>query len=159
LADLDAVGNTTKAITKGIAISSAVIAAVSLFGSFITDVGRVDATVLVSGIRVSMPQVFVGMLIGGAIPWLFSSFAIQAVSRAAAQIIQEVRVGSSLVSWRQGQPDYRQAVAYRLKPPRREPILATMAVVSPILVGLAAGGSARRFSGRHYPVGQLLAVF
>ncbi|NMC79522.1 MAG: sodium/proton-translocating pyrophosphatase, partial [Chloroflexi bacterium] len=83
MADLDAVGNTTKAITKGIAIGSAVIAAVSLFGSFITDVGVVDPQALVSGIRVSEPRVFVGMLIGGAIPWLFSSFAIKAVSRAA----------------------------------------------------------------------------
>ncbi|MFL7890875.1 MAG: sodium/proton-translocating pyrophosphatase, partial [Anaerolineales bacterium] len=90
MADLDAVGNTTKAITKGIAIGSAVIAAVSLFGSFITDVSRVDPTALVDGIRVSMPIVFVGMLIGGSIPWLFSSFAIMAVSRAASLIIREV---------------------------------------------------------------------
>ncbi|MDD2695245.1 MAG: sodium/proton-translocating pyrophosphatase, partial [Anaerolineales bacterium] len=89
MADLDGVGNTTKAITKGIAIGSAVIAAVSLFGSFITDVSRVDTTALANGIRVSMPQVFVGMLIGGAIPWLFSSYAIQAVSRAASLIIIE----------------------------------------------------------------------
>jgi K(+)-stimulated pyrophosphate-energized sodium pump len=73
MADLDAVGNTTKAITKGIAIGSAVIAAVSLFGSFITDVSRVDPEALSLGIRVSAPQVFVGMLIGGAVPWLFSS--------------------------------------------------------------------------------------
>ncbi|MGB7876149.1 MAG: sodium-translocating pyrophosphatase, partial [Anaerolineales bacterium] len=91
MADLDAVGNTTKAITKGIAIGSAVIAAVSLFGSFITDVSRVDPLALANGIRVSMPRVFVGMLIGGSIPWLFSSFAIQAVARAASLIIEEVR--------------------------------------------------------------------
>ncbi|MDX1269922.1 MAG: sodium/proton-translocating pyrophosphatase, partial [Oceanisphaera sp.] len=74
-----------------IAIGSAVIAAVSLFGSFITDVSRVDPTALANGIRVSMPQVFVGFLIGGAVPWLFSSFAIQAVSRAASLIIDEAR--------------------------------------------------------------------
>ena len=83
MADLDAVGNTTKAITKGVAIGSAVIAAVSLFGSFLVDVSRaqtalgipVDQQIQAIGIRVDIPQVFVGMLIGGALPWLFSSFA------------------------------------------------------------------------------------
>ena len=99
MADLDAVGNTTKAITKGVAIGSAVIAAVSLFGSFLVDVSRaqvemgVPAERLISavGIRVDIPQVFVGMLFGAALPWLFSSFAIQAVSRAASLIVLEVR--------------------------------------------------------------------
>jgi K(+)-stimulated pyrophosphate-energized sodium pump len=162
MADLDAVGNTTKAITKGIAISSAVIAAVSLFGSFITDVGRVDASALVSGIRVSIPQVFVGMLIGGAIPWLFSSFAIQAVSRAASQIIQEVRRQFKLgVLEGKVKPDYRQAVALSTEAAQRELIpLAALAVVSPILVGLvlqveALGG----FLAGIILSGQLLAVF
>ncbi|HXF62745.1 MAG TPA: sodium/proton-translocating pyrophosphatase, partial [Caldilineaceae bacterium] len=75
MADLDSVGNTTKAITKGIAIGSAVIAAVSLFGSFITDVGKIDPTALASGIRVSEPMVFIGLLIGATIPWMFSSLA------------------------------------------------------------------------------------
>ncbi len=95
MADLDAVGNTTKAITKGVAIGSAVIAAVSLFGSFLVDVSTAQASVGVPvaermqavGIRVDIPQVFIGMLIGGALPWLFSSFAIQAVSRAASLIV------------------------------------------------------------------------
>ncbi|MEZ4642282.1 MAG: sodium/proton-translocating pyrophosphatase [Chloroflexota bacterium] len=87
MADLDAVGNTTKAITKGIAIGSAVIAAVSLFGSFITDVSKIDPMALASGIRVSEPVVFVGLLLGGALPWLFSSLAIKAVSRAAGQMV------------------------------------------------------------------------
>jgi K(+)-stimulated pyrophosphate-energized sodium pump len=91
MADLDAVGNTTKAITKGIAIGSAVIAAVSLFGSFITDVTRIDPEALASGIRVSEPLVFIGLLLGGALPWLFSSLAIKSVSRAAGQMVAEVR--------------------------------------------------------------------
>ena len=99
MADLDAVGNTTKAITKGVAIGSAVIAAVSLFGSYLVDVGRAQATlgipvaerIAAIGIRVDVPGVFVGMLIGGALPWLFSSFAIQAVSRASALIVEEAR--------------------------------------------------------------------
>ena len=162
MADLDAVGNTTKAITKGIAIGSAVIAAVSLFGSFITDVGRVDPTALANGIRVSMPQVFVGMLIGGAIPWLFSSFAIQAVSRAASLIIQEVRRQFKLgVLEGKVKPDYRQAVTISTSAAQKELVpLALLGVVTPVIVGLvlqveALGGM---LAGLILS-GQLLAVY
>jgi K(+)-stimulated pyrophosphate-energized sodium pump len=162
MADLDAVGNTTKAITKGIAIGSAVIAAVSLFGSFITDVSRVDPTALTAGIRVSMPQVFVGMLIGGAIPWLFSSFAIQAVSRAASLIIIEARRQFRLgVLEGKVKPDYQQAVELSTAASQKELIpLALIAVLSPIIVGLvlqveALGG----FLAGIILSGQLLAVF
>ncbi len=162
MADLDAVGNTTKAITKGIAIGSAVIAAVSLFGSFITDVGRVDPTALANGIRISMPQVFVGMLIGGAIPWLFSSFAIQAVSRAASLIIQEVRRQFRLgVLEGKVKPDYRQAVTISTTAAQKELVpLALLGVVTPIIVGLvlqveALGGM---LAGLILS-GQLLAVY
>jgi K(+)-stimulated pyrophosphate-energized sodium pump len=162
MADLDAVGNTTKAITKGIAIGSAVIAAVSLFGSFITDVSRVDPTALVSGIRISMPRVFVGMLIGGAIPWLFSSFAIQAVSRAASLIILEARRQFKLgVLDGKIKPDYTQAVALSTSAAQKELVpLALLGVISPIIVGLllqveALGG----FLAGIILSGQLLAVF
>ncbi|MEN8173476.1 MAG: sodium-translocating pyrophosphatase [Chloroflexota bacterium] len=162
MADLDAVGNTTKAITKGIAIGSAVIAAVSLFGSFITDVSRVDPLALVNGIRVSMPQVFVGMLIGGAIPWLFSSFAIQAVSRAAALIIEEVRRQFKL-GVLEGiiEPDYTTAVDISTGAAQKELIpLALIGVLSPIVIGLmlqveALGG----FLAGIIVSGQLLAVY
>jgi len=162
MADLDAVGNTTKAITKGIAIGSAVIAAVSLFGAFITDVGRVDPTALVNGIRVSMPQVFVGMLIGGAIPWLFSSFAIQAVRRAASLIIEEVRRQFKLgVLDGKIEPDYKQAVDISTSAAQKELVpLALIGVISPIIVGLvlqveALGG----FLAGIILSGQLLAVY
>ncbi len=162
MADLDAVGNTTKAITKGIAIGSAVIAAVSLFGSFITDVSRVDPNALEFGIRVSSPRVFVGLLIGGAVPWLFSSFAIQAVSRAASLIIQEVRRQFKLgVLEGKVQPDYRQAVALSTTAAQKELVpLALIGVLSPIIVGLvlqveALGG----FLAGIILSGQLLAVF
>jgi K(+)-stimulated pyrophosphate-energized sodium pump len=162
MADLDAVGNTTKAITKGIAIGSAVIAAVSLFGSFITDVSRVDPTALANGIRVSMPQVFVGMLIGGAVPWLFSSFAIHAVSRAASLIIQEVRRQFKLgVLAGKIEPDYRQAVTISTEAAQKELVpLALLGVLTPILVGLvlqveALGG----FLAGIILSGQLLAVY
>jgi K(+)-stimulated pyrophosphate-energized sodium pump len=162
MADLDAVGNTTKAITKGIAIGSAVIAAVSLFGSFITDVSRVDPTALAAGIRVSVPQVFVGMLIGGAVPWLFSSYAIQAVSRAAYLIIFEVRRQFKLgVLEGKVKPDYGKAVALSTAAAQKELVpLALIGVLSPIIVGLvlqveALGG----FLAGIILSGQLLAVF
>jgi K(+)-stimulated pyrophosphate-energized sodium pump len=162
MADLDAVGNTTKAITKGIAISSAVIAAVSLFGSFITDVTRVDPLALPYGIRMSIPAVFVGMLLGGALPWLFSSFAIQAVSRAASMIILEVRQ-----QFRRGvlegkvPPDYSRPVMVSTSAAQKELIpLAAIGVLTPILVGMvlkveALGG----FLAGIILSGQLLAVF
>jgi K(+)-stimulated pyrophosphate-energized sodium pump len=162
MADLDAVGNTTKAITKGIAIGSAVIAAVSLFGSFITDVSRVDPQALINGIRVSSPRVFVGMLIGGAVPWLFSSFAIQAVSRAASLIIQEARRQFKLgVLEGKIKPDYGRVVALSTSAAQKELVpLALLGVLSPILVGLllqveALGG----FLAGIILSGQLLAVF
>ena len=114
MADLDAVGNTTKAITKGIAIGSAVIAAVSLFGAYVTDVAKIDPAALASGIRVSIPLVFVGFLIGGALPWLFSSLAIKAVARAAGLIVQEVRRQFRIPGVMEGtvKPDYAQVRRY-----------------------------------------------
>ena len=162
MSDLDAVGNTTKAITKGVAIGSAVIAAVSLFGSFITDVSKIDPEALKFGIRVSEPLVFIGLLIGGALPWLFSSFAIQAVSRAATLIVEEVRRqfrGGVLEG--KTKPDYRQAVAISTTAAQKELVsLALLGVVTPIIVGMlfqveALGG----FLAGIILSGQLLAVF
>ncbi len=162
MADLDAVGNTTKAITKGVAIGSAVIAAVSLFGSFIVDVRRVDPTALTAGIRVDVPQVFVGMLIGGALPWLFSSFAIQAVSRAAALIVEEARRQFKAgVLEGKIKPDYAKAVSISTTAAQKELVgLALLGIVTPIAVGLmlqveALGG----FLAGIILSGQLLAVF
>jgi K(+)-stimulated pyrophosphate-energized sodium pump len=162
MADLDAVGNTTKAITKGVAIGSAVIAAVSLFGSFIVDVSRVDPVALANGIRINVPQVFVGMLIGGAIPWLFSSFAIQAVSRAAALIVEECRRQFKAgVLEGKVKPDYAKAVSISTTAAQKELIgLALLGVVTPVVVGLmlqveALGG----FLAGIILSGQLLAVY
>lgn len=170
MADLDGVGNTTKAITKGVAIGSAVIAAVSLFGSFMVDVSKVQAAMGVApadqlasvGIRVSVPQVFVGMLIGGALPWLFSSFSIQAVARAAGLIVEEVRRQFRLgVLDGKMKPDYRQAVAISTTAAQKELVsLALLSVVSPILVGLALQVEALGgFLAGIILSGQLLAVF
>src|SRR6266508_105272 len=86
LAWMDAIGNTTKALTKGLAIATAVIAAISLFRSFIDEAGLGDV-----GIQVNLPKVFVGLLIGGAVPFLFSAFALKAVGRAAFHVVREVR--------------------------------------------------------------------
>jgi K(+)-stimulated pyrophosphate-energized sodium pump len=163
MADLDSVGNTTKAITKGIAIGSAVIAAVSLFGSFITDVAVVDPEALAGGIRLSQPIVFVGMLIGGSIPWLFSSFAIKAVGRAANLIVSEVRRQFKIPGLMEGtvKPDYARVVSISTAAAQKELVsLSVMAVVSPIIVGLvlqveALGG----FLAGVILSGQLLAVF
>jgi K(+)-stimulated pyrophosphate-energized sodium pump len=156
------VGNTTKAITKGVAIGSAVIAAVSLFGSYITDVSRVDPTALASGIRVSEPMVFIGVLLGGALPWMFSSLAINAVNRAARLIVDEVRrqFKAGVLEGRVP-PDYKQAVAISTAAAQNELIsLALLSVIPPILVGLflkveALGG----FLAGIIVSGQLLAVF
>jgi K(+)-stimulated pyrophosphate-energized sodium pump len=170
MADLDAVGNTTKAITKGVAIGSAVIAAVALFGSFLVDVSRAQAGLGVAlgsqiqtiGIRVDVPQVFVGMLIGGALPWLFSSFAIQAVTRAASLIVLEVRRQFKLgVLEGKVPPDYRQAVGISTTAAQKELVgLALLGILTPVLVGLtlqveALGG----FLAGIIVSGQLLAVF
>jgi K(+)-stimulated pyrophosphate-energized sodium pump len=163
MADLDAVGNTTKAITKGIAIGSAVIAAVALFGSFITDVGRIDPEALATGIRVSAPMVFVGFLIGGTIPWMFSSLAIKAVSRTAADIVLEVRRQFRVPGVMEGtvKPDYARPVAITTIAAQKELVnLAWLAVAAPIAVGLALQVEALGgFLAGVILSGQLLAVF
>ena len=83
---LDAAGNTTKALTKGFAIATAVVAAVALFQSFVES-GHLQA----AGLRLDVPEIFMGLLIGGAATFLFSSFAINAVGRAAFELMNEVR--------------------------------------------------------------------
>jgi K(+)-stimulated pyrophosphate-energized sodium pump len=166
MADLDAVGNTTKAITKGVAIASAVIAAVSLFASFITDIGRVQAQLglpVLDSIRISDTRVFIGFLLGGALPWLFSSLSIRAVSRAAAEIVVEVRRQFRIPGIMEGtvKPDYAQVVGISTRSAQKELVpLAAISVVMPLLVGMilkveALGG----FLAGVILSGQLLAVF
>ena len=156
MADLDSVGNTTKAITKGIAIASAVIAAVSLFASYVTSTG-------LKSISVSETPVFIGLLLGGAMPWLFSSLAIRAVSRAAKMIVEEVRRQFRIPGVMEGQvlPDYRNVVSISTAAAQKELVpLAVIALTVPIIVGLllqveALGG----FLAGIIVSGQLLAVF
>lgn len=166
LADLDACGNTTKAITKGIAIGSAVIAAVSLFNAYITDIARFmgkSYESIASGLSISEPMVFIGFLIGGAIPFLFSSMTIRAVGRAAFLIVQEVREQFKDKAIWAGtkKPDYARVVSICTAEAQRELIgPGLLAVLAPIIIGIilhkeALGG----FLAGIILSGQLLAVF
>lgn len=166
MADLDAVGNTTKAITKGVAIASAVIAAVSLFASYITDVGRAQAQLgvpLMDSIRVSETSVFIGLMLGGALPWLFSSLSIKAVSRAASLIVLEVRRQFKIPGLMEGivQPDYARVVSISTSAAQKELIpLAVISVLTPLALGLVLGVEALGgFLAGIILSGQLLAVF
>jgi K(+)-stimulated pyrophosphate-energized sodium pump len=174
LADLDAVGNTTKAETKGIAIGSAVIAAVSLFASFIAviAVGREDAiglmtreqyTVEAGKLSIADPWVFVGALIGGVVPFLFSSMLIRAVGRAAFLIVKECRMQFRDKEIWAGtkKPDYGRVVNICTATAQAELIgPALLAILMPILVGIFLGTQALGgFLAGMIVVGQLLAVF
>lgn len=164
--DLDAVGNTTKAVTKGIAIGSAVIAAVALFGSYISDVAKVQAALglpQLMSINVAAPPVFIGLLIGGAIPMLFSSLLIRAVARAAGQIVTEVRRQFAIPGIIEGTvvPDYARAVSISTAAAQHELLgIGIMGVATPLLVGFGFGIEALGgFLAGVILSGQLLAVY
>ena len=174
LADLDAVGNTTKAVTKGVAIGSAVIAAVSLFASFITVIGSggggeerpvpIEIFHRVAGLlTVSSPKLLIGMLIGGAVPFLFSSMLIRAVGRAAFLIVKECRIQFRDKEIWAGtkKPDYARVVDICTASAQKELIgPAVLGVFTPILVGYFFGpiGLAGFLAGS-IVTGQLLASF
>lgn len=162
---LDAVGNTTKAVTKGFAIASAVVAAVSLFRSFSSDINILDPSLNFAelGIQVNLPDVFVGLLIGGAMPFLFSSIAIRAVGRAAFQVVEEVRRQfREMPGIMEGttKPDYGRCVDISTAAAQKE--LATpglIAILSPLIVGFLLGvGGLGGFLAGTILTGQLLAV-
>lgn len=171
LNQLDAVGNTTKAITKGVAIGSAVIAAVSLFGSFLTDTRIVQlglgvpekSTLFATGINIATPTVFIGMLIGGGLIFLFSSLLIRAVNRAAFDMIGVVRRQLKDPAVRNGTktPDYEECVNISTQAAQRELLpLGILAVLTPIIVGFLLGAQALGgFLAGIILTGQLMAVF
>ncbi len=174
LADLDAVGNTTKAETKGIAIGSAVIAAVSLFASFIaviavgseSKIGEMtvaDYAREAGKLSVAEPVVFVGMLIGAAVPFLFSSMLIRAVGRAAFLIVKECRVQFRDPEIMEGKkdPNYGRVVNICTSAAQAELIgPGLLAIVAPILVGIYLGPQALGgYLAGMIVSGQLLAVF
>jgi len=174
LTDLDATGNTTKAITKGIAIGSAVIAALSLFASFIAvlvkgseeqinELTAAEFNSKVGDLSIASPQVFIGMLIGGAVPFLFSSMTIRAVGRAAYLIVNECRRQFKDKEVWEGtkRPDYSRVVDICTGTAQRELIgPGLLAIFTPILVGFVLGPFALGgFLAGMIVVGQLLAVF
>jgi K(+)-stimulated pyrophosphate-energized sodium pump len=166
MTDLDAVGNTTKAITKGVAIGSAVIAAVALFGAFMTDINIVLHELgreTLSYINIADPRVFIGLLIGGAIPLLFGSMLVKAVARAANGMVAVVRKQFDVPGVREGRvvPDYRQAVAISTEAAQRELLpVGILVVLIPIVVGFALKAEALGgFLAGVILSGQLLAVF
>ena len=174
LADLDAVGNTTKAVTKGVAIGSAVIAAVSLYASFITVIGSggggeekplpLDIYNKVAGLlTIANPKLLIGMLIGGSVPFLFSSMLIRAVGRAAYLIVNECRIQFRDKEIWAGtkKPDYGRVVGICTGAAQKELIgPAVLGVFTPILVGYFLGPiGLAGFLGGAIVAGQLLASF
>jgi K(+)-stimulated pyrophosphate-energized sodium pump len=171
LNSLDAVGNTTKAITKGIAIGSAVLAAVALFGSFLTDTRvvqlglgiKLENTVYGRGINIADPIVFIGFLIGGGVIFLFSSLLIRSVNRAAFEMIHVVRRQLRIPGIMEGTktPDYAEAVSISTQAAQRELLpIGVIAVLTPVVVGFLLGAPALGgFLGGVILTGQLMAVF
>ncbi len=161
LGGLDAVGNSTKAITKGMAIATAVIAATSLFGSF--EEALRDAGAEVLDIRVNQPDVLVGLLIGGCVAFLFSSLAIRAVGRAAMQVVVEVRNqfrdNPGIMDY-SVKPDYARVVDICTQTSLRELLTpGLLAVLSPVIAGFFLGAEALgAFLAGSILTGQLLAV-
>ncbi len=172
MVSLDAVGNTTKAVTKGFAIGSAVIAAVALFASYIETIGdelKIDkiGSALFrdarTAINVADPKTFIGLLVGGSIAFLFSALAIRAVGRTAGTVVEEVRrqFRERKIMEGEEEPEYGKVIDICTTAALRE--LATpalLAVLTPVIIGfginyLALGA----FLAAVILTGQLMAVF
>ena len=174
---LDAVGNTTKAVTKGFAIGSAVIAAVALFASYAETIVRatndvvqvaraeLDGTLasLVS-INVADPKTFIGLLIGGSVAFLFSSLAIRAVSRTAGTVVEEVRrqfrEKPGIMDYTE-RPDHGAVIDICTRASLRElSTPALLAVLTPVIIGFGIGYLALgAFLAAAIVTGQLMANF
>ncbi|WP_280672205.1 sodium-translocating pyrophosphatase [Kitasatospora sp. MAP12-44] len=171
LTELDAVGNTTKAITKGIAIATAVLAATALFGSFtdaineaVAGAGGNTAGAASLSLDISQPNNLVGLLLGAAVVFLFSGLAINAVSRSAGSVVFEVRRqfrehpgimdGSET-------PEYGKVVDICTRDALRELVTpGLLAVLAPIAVGFALGvGALGSYLAGAIGTGTLMAVF
>ncbi len=177
MVSLDAVGNTTKAVTKGFAIGSAVIASVAIFASFIETAANetLDLATLETlkqsargvfdaiPINVADPKVFIGLLIGGSVPFLFSALAIRAVGRTAGVVVQEVRrqFADGKIMSGEKKPEYGPVIDICTAASLRE--LATpalLAVLTPVIVGFGIGFAALgAFLAAVILVGQLMANY
>jgi K(+)-stimulated pyrophosphate-energized sodium pump len=173
LTSLDAVGNTTKAITKGIAIATAVLAATALFGAF-TDaikeavhkaVGEAEVALQYQGILdVADPRNLVGLIIGAAVVFMFSGLAINAVSRAAGAVVHEVREQFRLhpgIMKGTEKPEYGRVVDICTRDSLRELVTpGLLAVMAPIAVGFGLGvGALGAYLAGAIGTGTLMAVF
>jgi len=183
LTELDAVGNTTKAITKGIAIATAVLAATALFGSLTSSIaeavensGLTDSPENAAGLKVievyalqgifnvADPSILVGLILGAAVVFLFSGLAINAVGRAAGAVVYEVRRQFREIPGIMegtGRPEYGKVVDICTRDSLRE--LATpgiLAIFAPIAVGFGLGiGALGAFLAGAIGTGLLMAVF
>ena len=171
MVSLDAVGNTTKAVTKGFAIGSAVIAAVALFASFIETIGDELPELILPGetvfdsiqINVADPKTFIGLLIGGSIAFMFSALAISAVGRTAGTVVQEVRrqFADGMIMAGTKRPDYGPVIDICTAASLRE--LATpalLAVLTPVIIGFGINFYALgAFLAAVILTGQLMANF
>ena len=167
MAGLDAVGNTTKAITKGLAIATAVLAATSLFGSFkevvltaIEDAGVTEPF----SISIDRPEILVGLVIGASVTFLFSALAISAVSRAAGRVVYEVRKQfrehPGIMDYTE-KPDYGAVVDICTRDSLRELLTpGVLAILAPVAIGFGLGyGPLGAFLAGAIACGQLMAVF
>jgi K(+)-stimulated pyrophosphate-energized sodium pump len=181
VAQLDQAGNTTKALTKGFAIATAVIAATALFRSFVDQAhltaaaeslqsalaagGATAAAALDRvGIQVNLPLIFIGLLMGGAVPFLVSAFLIRAVGRSAFEVVEEVRRQfREIPGLMEGKakPDYQRCVDIVTRAAQRELLSpAVIAIAAPIVVGCGLGvAPLGGFLAGAILTGQLLAVF
>jgi K(+)-stimulated pyrophosphate-energized sodium pump len=169
---LDAVGNTTKAVTKGFAIGSAVIAAVALFAAYIETIaaelgleaiGSALFDLPETSINVANPATFIGLLIGGSVAFMFSALAIRAVGRTAGVVVQEVRrqFADGAIMRGERRPDYGPVIDICTTASLRELLTpALLAVLTPVIIGFgisyfALGG----FLAAAILTGQLMANF
>ena len=174
LTGLDAVGNTTKAITKGIAIATAVLAATALFGAFtdaikeaVIKAGKASADVALQFqgvLDVADPRNLVGLIIGAAVVFLFSGLAVNAVSRAAGAVVVEVREQFRLhpgIMKGTEKPDYARVVDICTRDSLRELVTpGLLAVMAPIAVGFGLGvGALGAYLAGAIGTGTLMAVF
>jgi K(+)-stimulated pyrophosphate-energized sodium pump len=155
-AGLDAVGNTTKALTKGFAVGSAVIAASSLFATYFEKTGLTQ-------VNIANPKVFIGLLFGCSLPFLFSSRLIKAVGNAAYQVIEEVRRQFREIPGimeNKAKPDYSKAVEIVTAAAQKELIIpASIVIIAPILASFFGAEALGGFLGGAVAAGLMVALF
>lgn len=156
---LDAVGNTTAAMGKGFAIGSAALTALALFVSYAQAVGLFE-----EGINLLDYKVIVGMFVGGMLPFLFSAFTMDSVSKAAYKMIEEVRRQFKTIPGileGKGKPDYKSCVAISTQAALKEMLLpGVMAVLAPVFIGVVLGTDALGgLLGGALVTGVMLAIF